>query len=461
MYPLPFKSLPSFLDEHQQRGVLHILSRSRSYLAHAPGAGKTVQAITASLYCETKGQTLFIVPPTLTINWEREILKWTEWTNTWFSISIIPRKKGWGNIDWGADFIICPDSMLTRPYILHHLQSIPFKFVAVDEASRFKESTSKRTMALFGGTFKVKQKPPARDITLTSYGLIQDAKHAVLLDGSPMPNRPMELWAPTSAMDPASIDFKSYDDFGYRYCGPTINPMGQWEYKHSSHEAELKEKLQKHFMHVVSESELKHPERRRSLLYMSEDPRTPDIRAWEQKNLGGFDFDTLDEDTAHDKELATWRKDIGIAKAPWVSNYVKERLQSKNESILLFTWHRDVTLHLRDSLREFAPLVVMGGTSKDDREAAFRNFQNGNSKLLIGNISAMGRGHNLQRASRCVFAEYSWCGETNIQAEKRASRKGNDQAFVRCDYVVLPGSLDELILEAVFRKEKTVGKVIG
>lgn len=46
-YDLPKLSLPKFLDTHQIEGIKWILSRSRSYLAHAPGAGKTAQAIIA------------------------------------------------------------------------------------------------------------------------------------------------------------------------------------------------------------------------------------------------------------------------------------------------------------------------------------------------------------------------------------------------------------------------------
>ena len=78
------------------------------------------------------------------------------------------------------------------------------------------------------------------------------------------------------------------------------------------------------------------------------------------------------------------------------------------------------------------------------------------------NIAAGGRGHNLQRADRVVFAEWAWNDETNKQCEKRASRKGRDKDLpVRCNYIVCPNSMDEPILNAVFKKTESVKKVIG
>ncbi len=105
--------------------------------------------------------------------------------------------------------------------------------------------------------------------------------------------------------------------------------------------------------------------------------------------------------------------------------------------------------------------MVIGGTSATEREKIFANFQAGTRKLIIGNIQAMGRGHNLQRADRVIFGEFSWTDELNKQCEKRASRRGSEKDFVRCEYIVCPGSIDEKVLSSVFTKEKRVKRVIG
>lgn len=449
-YQAPDLSRLDFLDPHQIDGVRHILTRSRSYLAHAPGAGKTAQAICAATLTDLEAPSLFIVPPSLTANWGHEIEKVGKWLGLSPDFSTIGTSAQRDDVNWKASFIICPDSMLTASWVLEELAKIKFKFLAVDEASRFKEPLAKRTIALFGGAaqgFKAR-------------GLIYGPKHVVLMDGSPMPNRPMELWAPTFAMVPEAIDFMPRQDFGMRYCGPTRNDFGGFEFNHSSNEDELKEKLQKDFMHVVHENALNHPERRRSILFMSEDPRTAAHKRWDKANLKGLDVGALDDDIK-DTQLANWRHELGVRKVSWAVKYINERLKDKNESILVFAWHRDVCLELFASLPEKTTGLVIGGTPANVREHFFKRFQDGKLNCIVGNIAAMGRGHNLQRADRVIFVEPSWCGETNIQAEKRASRRGSTKEFIRVEYICAPGSVDEIVLASIFSKDRSVKKVIG
>lgn len=454
-YDAPSSPLPTFLDEHQRTGVNFILTRSRSYLAHAPGAGKTAQAIVAAIFTSEPGQILFIVPPNLSTNWFREIHKWTDpiFSLKPLTVTIIPESKYKNEVDWMSEVIICPDSMLTKVWVYEKLERLEFKFVAVDEASRFKEPTSLRTRALFGG----------RSDTYNYTGLVYEAKHAVLLDGSPMPNRPIELWAPVTAMAPETIDFMSQHDFGMRYCAGFYDSKpyaSNWDYSGSSNEEELKEKLQKSFMHVVTEGELNHPERLRSFLYM-DGGLSKKVKALQRTALDEFDFKNPQEHL-FSLNLATYRRELGLSKIKWVSSYIRNRLQIKRqESILLFAWHREVCEGLKKELSDFLPFIVMGGTTNEEREKAFEAFQSGKCRLLIGNIQAMGRGHNLQRADRVVFAEYSWTDELNKQCEKRASRKGSTKEHVRCEYVVGENTLDEIILKSVLRKAKSVEAVIG
>lgn len=439
-----------FLDSHQRDGVRWILSRQRSYLAHAPGAGKTCQAIVASVLCGGTGRTVFIVPPALVANWEREIDKFAKMMDVHYTLSTIDSSQHKDFVDWKADFIIVPDSMLHKDWVLYQLQRIPIKFLAVDEASRFKEPASLRTTALFGGVSK----------DVRSKGLIYKPQHTVLMDGSPMPNRPMELWAPTFAMAPKAIDCMEQLDFGMRYCGPTPNGFGGWEFKYSSNEIELRERLRRDFMHVVTEEQLEHPERRRSILYMPDEIRSREHREWDKKNLQGLMSEAIDDDIK-DEHLAHWRHELGKRKVPWVTKYLRERLKDKNEKLLVFAWHKEVCFALHESLLEFKPGLVTGGTEAWEREEIFKDFQEGDGRLIIGNIAAMGRGHNLQKADRVVFVEFSWCGETNIQAEKRASRRGSEKEFVRCEYIVAPGTIDEVVMETIFRKDASVKKIVG
>jgi len=443
-------SLPrhlTFLDPHQIEGVKWILGRSRSYLAHAPGAGKTAQAIVASLLAEGPGQTIFIVPPTLTKNWEREILKFTAFFNVWPSIGVVTLSNRQELVAWNSDFLIVPDSMLAKSWVYDRLTPLKKKLIAVDEASRFKEPTAERSIAFYGGTSSHR-----------SYkGIFRTARHVVLMDGSPMPNRSIELWAPCFALHPEAIDCMSYDDFGRHYGGARMGYQGRWEYRHSSNEEELKAKLQKDFMHVVTEDMLDHPERRRSMLFTNSE-----VKKWEKTHLTTMSIrDAAFGEDASQGDLATLRREVGISKIEWVTKYIAERLENENERILLFAWHREVTEGLSKALKKFKPGLIIGGVPHEKREEILTSFEKGSRRLIIGNIQALGRGHNIQKATRVVFAEFSWTDELNKQCEKRSSRRGNQASFIPCEYIVAPGSIDEPVLNSLFNKERRVKRVIG
>lgn len=449
-------AIEGYLDPHQLRGVQWILSRSRSYLAHAPGAGKTAQLITAACLVEGyPGQILFIVPPTLTINWQREIEKFhpKACQGRQPTVSIIGGINQSFINNWDAQYIIVPDSLITEDYILKQIVKMKWRFIGVDEASRFKEDSSQRSRALFGGKI---------NDDLRSPGIIQLAPYAVLADGSPMLKRPMELWAPVFAMAPETIDFMDKEQFGFRYCGARPTDRGLWEFKGSANEDELKKKLQASFMHVVTEDELDHPERLRSMVFIK-DVRHQGMKSWEQKHLKDIKFSDINENMSLG-DLAKYRVLLGMKKVFPVTNYIIERLKTKGEKILVFAHHQVVVEDLVESLqvRGFKFEAVYGHTPKKLREEIFKKFQAGKLDGIVGNIQAMGRGHNLQRADRAIFAEYSWNDETNKQCEKRASRRGRSKDLpVRSDYLVVPDSLDELVLNSVFTAARRVKRIIG
>jgi SWI/SNF-related matrix-associated actin-dependent regulator of chromatin subfamily A-like protein 1 len=447
---LPLHAL-SFLDPLQKEGVHWVLSRKRAYLAHAPGAGKTAQAI-VSAFVSKCAKTLFIVPPSLIENWHREILKFYNLLKVKApEIGIIRGTADMWSVNWDAPIMLCPDSMLAAAWVHREFQTYRDHFVAVDEASRLKEPTSERSRIFFGGVVDGEN----------HFGIYQKAKHVVFLDGSPMPNRPMELWGPVYALDPEAIDGMDQRDFGFRYCAPHLNDRGNYLFSGSSNEYELRAKLRARLMHVVTEDQLNHPERLRSMVFLADDVRTQAMKAWERTNLTNFSMKDLDED-ASQGDLATYRLELGIRKVPLIAQYVSERMEAGKEKVLLFVWHREVAELLVQKLAKYKPGLVIGGTSANIREDIFDKFQNGNTDLIVGNIGAMGRGHNLQKADRAVFGEFSWSDETNKQCEKRASRRGRDgNRAVRCDYLVAPYSIDEPILQALFTKERRVKRVIG
>jgi SWI/SNF-related matrix-associated actin-dependent regulator 1 of chromatin subfamily A len=422
-----------------ERGVPHILGHNKSYLAHAPGLGKSAQAITA--VSKKPGRTLIICPAFLKTTWAREITKW--FIGDFPSISVVANTSS----NMLSDFLIVSDALLSNEVILSMLQKQKFRHVIIDEVHRFKTLDASRTTALFGG----------RNKKLQSLGLIYKSEHCTALSGTPMLNRPIELWPVLSAMAPETIDFMTFEEFGFKYCAPTRNQYG-WLFLGSSNESELSERITNKFMQVIKKEDVLPdlPTKVREVISMTLDPR--DLEIIQLDKIAAKKFQSKpDLDLG---EYAELRQINGVSKINWVSAFVADILKNDpNESILLYAHHREVVSGLAFKLSEFLPLLIQGGVDSKYRTLAEDSFQSGRSRLIIGNISAMSLGLTLTRATRVVFAEYDWTPAANIQAEDRANRIGSKWSIF-CQYIVLPNSIDEDILNANILKQERIEKVI-
>lgn len=449
LFPKDQKLLPFQL--HQ--GIPHILSRNRSYLAHQPGLGKSAQFICAA--SSKPGPALILCPSFLKMNWVREITKW--YADDFPEIAIVPEAKKINEMNWNADFVICSDAMILNEAVRNKIEKTYFRTMAIDEAHRFKDPNAFRTIALFGGR---KQKPKSKEF-FRSQGLIYNKEHVVALSGTPMLARPIELWPILFAMAPELIDFMSYENFGFKFCGPTRNEMGAWEFLGSSNEKELSELISPRFLQRIKKTDVLKdlPRKVRDVIIVDEDLRSKEVIALDKKLL-----DRFLQDFEKPQELGDWAKlrhANGLAKVKFGARFVFEILsQDREESILLFAHHRDVVDILRTKLLSFNPEVINGGISNKERTRIEDAFQSGKCRLVIGNINAMGLGLTLTKATRVVFVEYSWTPSDNEQAEDRANRIGSEWSIF-CQYLVLPDSIDETILSSSLNKEERIERILG
>ncbi len=438
----------TLLPFQETQGVPFILSQNRTYLAHQPGLGKSAQAITA--VNSRPGKTLIICPSFLKTTWVREITKWTY--SDFPFVQIVPESEKQFVFDWGGDYIIVSDAMLAKAWVMAGVAAAKFKYIFIDEAHRFKNPESARSVALFGG----------KRGKVVSRGLIYDVDTVCALSGTPMLNKPIELWSILYAMAPETIDFMSYNSFGFRYGNAFQDDRGHWHFSGSSNEKELKARIMPKFMQRIRKEDVLTdlPDKVREVVVMDEDPRHVDAIKFDQelsKKMKLNNFERLETMG----EYASMRHENGISKVPWVAAMIRELItNNEDESIILFAHHRDVVERLSFHLAYYAPRVINGGVKSEERTAIQDAFQSGKCRLLIGNIDAMNLGLTLTRATRVVFCEYAWTPALNEQAEDRAHRIGQrDSVFVQ--YVVLPNSIDERILTALLKKEESIERTIG
>lgn len=121
------------------------------------------------------------------------------------------------------------------------------------------------------------------------------------------------------------------------------------------------------------------------------------------------------------------RQATGIAKAPYVADFVRLLMQSE-EKVILFGWHRDVYKIWLEQLAEFKPLLYTGSESPKQKAAAKNAFENGDCRLLIISLRAGAGLDGLQKACKVgVFGELDYSPGVHEQCIGRYNRDGQEE----------------------------------
>lgn len=407
------------------------LARNKSYLALDPGLGKTiVAALIINALAEDSPTThaVILCPPFLVLNFRAELEKWC--------LPEVAKKV-----------TVVPDSLIPRAEVRRDVMAAVFgddAVLIVDEAHRYKSGDAKRTQALLGG-----DRP--------SYGdgaLLDCFNRVVFLSGTPMPNRPMELYSILSTCAPEVIGYRDKFSYGTYFCAGYQNRFG-WDFTGASNTDELFSALKDQFMlRVRKDDVLKDlPPKTEELVFLGENV-PPKIAALEKQVLAKLSPDDDYSHLAENGHVATYRRELGLLKARHAVGFLKELLAETDESILIFAHHTAVIEQLQKDLTRWKPLVIKGDTPHAARFESVARFQTDKSRrVLIGNIQAMGVGFTLTKATRVAMVEASWVPAENAQAGDRAHRVGQKD-HVLVQYFVFKNSIDRKVIESNLRKMK-------
>lgn len=453
---------------HQVEGVNHVLTRRTSYLAFAPGAGKT--PILPLCMNTRPGRAIVVCPTFLKFNWEIEIERW------FMGLCLIQRIDGQRDkIDPKADVYILPDSLLH----VHELRDqffindIKVEYLFIDEAHRYKTPDAKRTLSLIGGKVKVGN----RNVLWAP--LTRLANKVVALSGTPIPNRPIEIHPLVKRIAPHAVNYLDRHNFALEFCNAVETEWG-WDYNGASNEDKLNKLLTRDFMLIKDIDDcVDLPAKLPPQFLFLEDTRTNKIKKGEMQILEHYKVEDLiqleslrDPDFAESVQekrddgnhgpfsfISELRKLLGRRKLPQSISIIKDLLNDRDK-IVVFCWHEEIAEGLVEGLSEFSPLKITGKVSNPQRHKAVESFQNDKAhRVLVANIQAAGVGVTLTASSDVVFVESSWVPVDNDQAIARCRRIGQTKS-VQARFLVVKDSLDHLILNAHLNKNKVIEKVM-
>lgn len=147
------------------------------------------------------------------------------------------------------------------------------------------------------------------------------------------------------------------------------------------------------------------------------------------------------------------RAATGIAKAPFVAEFVRFLLESE-EKIILFGHHHAVYDIWRKALADFNPVSYTGEESSSEKARSLERFLDGDSRLfLMANRSGAGL-DGLQRVcSVVVFGELDWSPAIHTQAVGRVHRDDQESTVVAY-FCVSEGGTDPLMAERLELKRQ-------
>lgn len=445
------------LAPFQIAGVEYALARQNTLFGDVPGLGKTPEAICFANEIGAK-RVLVICPANIRLQWAKAIRRWT--TMGW-PYDVYPILHGKHGVHPTAAWNIVSYDLAHTPTVGKALARGRYDLLILDEAHYLKTIDTRRTRAIFGGgEDRVFEAIAAR------------AGAVVALTGTPLPNRPREAYTLARGLCFDAIDWMSEDSFRQRF-----NPSRRVELpdgrmavdERSGRHSELQARLRGNFMVRREKYGPEGVGKQLGLLHLPSFDIvhvTPDAavkRALAAESLLGIDPEDLEgADIATIGAIATVRRQMGVAMAPLVAEYVDMLLEGGEEKLLVFAHHIEVLDILQRKLERWGCCRIDGRVGAQAKQRLVDGWvKDKDMQVMIGNMQSMGTGTDgLQAvAHHALFAEPDWVMGVNQQAVDRIDRAGQD-VQVQADFLVAPGSFGEKVLASALRKGQTVHKAL-
>ena len=407
------------LEPHQVKGSDFLARNYHVLLADEPGLGKTLQAVHAANAICVK-TALVVAPASVRLHWRQEILENSVFGCRWQVVSY------------------------NKATTLNNLQHGPWDLLVLDEAHFLKTPDSQRTKAIFGN----------------GNGIARRAKYIWCLTGTPVLNRPREMFPVLKCLHPGFADMTEakYDQ---RYCGAyfdgrAINNRG------ASRLEELAQKLDGFMLRRTMKQV--YPDRKEPIIsYVpveldGEGAKYLKAVESEVQNREAF-ISSAAENYSQLGDVSRLLHATGLAKVQATVGFVKDLLETR-EKVVVFTRHRAVLAALAEALNGY---MIEGGMGDQSKQAAIHAFgATDGVRVLVANMQAAATGTDgLQKACSCaVFAEQSWVPGEMDQAIGRLHRMGQEDDVVTAYVLHAPETLESAVMAVRKAKERTIERIV-
>jgi SWI/SNF-related matrix-associated actin-dependent regulator 1 of chromatin subfamily A len=421
--PYPYQLVAvEFLNRINGRGII----------ADEVGCGKTPESI---LWARHKRLTkiLVVCPASILYKWERELKRW--YPEAGHLVQVIdtgrqPIKK--------SILVMSYDIMVSREQELCG----KFDLIIYDELTRLKNHKTRRAKS-------------AKQISLGT-------PYIIGLSGTPIMNRPMELYNILHMLSPKAYNWYSYAN---RYC-----LTAEKGYQGAKNLEELEDRLRgimlRRFKREVSD-QLPPLTRTMVPLMLTSAQRKVYDRLYDEDPFTihqefpgskGYFVNSLDW-------LGAMRQWLERVRAKHVAEWAEDFLDASDDrKLVIYCGYKSSVVALEDYLYKFGTTKITGDDSNRERQVVIDRWQNSTDERVMLLTSAGGEGIDLFGkngidCSTILFAGREWSPAIEEQIEGRLDRTGQEYP-VEAVYLVMEGTIDEDINTLIEAKRAIVRSAI-
>lgn len=317
---------------------------------------------------------------------------------------------------------------------------------------RFKDTDGTKQMGIVSST---------KGDTLT---IKTQIPHLMALSGTPLTNRPSELWTVLNLLWPR--EYPAFTSYAWEFCKPQITPYG-WKFDGANHLPRLHQELRDLGMiRRLKKDVLKELPSKQRFVVPLDMGNVKDYREAQNNFLHWLRSKNATKAAKARKaeqitQLAYLRRLAAEGKIKQVIDWIDNFLKGSEDKLVVGCIHHSVIDALHQHYKRTS-VTFTGKTPARLRQSVIKSFQHNPAiRIIIGQIKAIGTGvDGLQRvANTMAVLELPWDPGTLSQLDDRIHRIGQN-SNVSIYYLVSKGTIEERLCQILQKKQNIVTKVL-
>lgn len=435
---------------HQIEAINFIDKHQKVALFDEQGLGKTkivIEALCWSMRREEIEGVLIVAPMSLLYTWEQEVTKHS------FLIPIVlkgsKREKRYKFMT-GANFYITNyEAVIAETQRIKRFCKSRKVAVVLDESAHIKDPSTKTAQALFQ--------------------LIPCSKKRIIITGTPVANKPYDLWSQFYFLDEGKIFGTDFKEFKSRF-----NEKNLYFNKNLK---ELKDTVIKHSIRRCKDEVLELPEKRFINYYVELTGKQLNLYNKLREELR-IEITNIKGDIIIDEAENILKKLLRLtqiasnpalidksysdtpAKFILLDKLLREII-SREEKAIVWTSFVENIVVLKNRLSKYHPLIIYGEIPIKDRAETVKKFQESDKNMImIANPAAAREGLTLTRANNAIYLDRNFNLVDYLQSQDRVHRITQ---IKECNIykIIAKNTIDEYIDRLVEVKQDIAGYIQG